>query len=352
VYCASSVELRSRGGSQVPNQENAFQSDAVQPDAFQTGLGHGGSFEDAAEEVFFYQLAGSQDPRRFEGVASLVENTDLTLEEALARFSRANPENVRAIHQRAAGVIGVMDRFFQGLTEAELLSWLWQALATDDIGVLTAYRTVLDGHPSHVTEIAAIEEWRLVVSGLFRRDGTERNPWYRELLGHRWLDEQLERRGRLPPPRFVLVLGTSEVAVEVARALGPRGRDYGLMLRGHEIESQDELVRRFFWNLPSEVPRASRAQVILDVNSPAATQAGALGATLVHLDGEEPHRIVERAHAVIDASDRSDGSRALVERAQSNGIPIFQFNFRDGPRDVSVRALQFLDERFHQPMRK
>jgi hypothetical protein len=82
------------------------------------------------------------------------------------------------------------------------------------------------------------------------------------------------------------------------------------------------------------------------------TQAGALGATLVHLGGDEPHRIVERAHAVVDASDRSEGSRALVERAQSNGIPIFRFNFRDGPRDVAVRALEFLDEHFHQAMRK
>jgi hypothetical protein len=335
VYCTRAAALRPRGG------RSAF------------GEGFSDGFQKADEETFFYWLAASEDPRPLEPVARLVENADLTLDEDLARFSLASPEYVREVHQRAAGVIGVMDRFFDGLTEAELSKWLWQALATDDLGILAVYRSVLDGHPSLVTEIAAIEEWRLVASGLFRRDGTERNPWYRELLGHRWIDAQLERCEPLPPPRFVLVLGTSTVAQEVASALGARGRDYGLVVLGHEPEPQDALVRSFFEALPAAVSRASRVQVITDANAPAATEALALGATLVSLDGDEPQRIVEHASALVDASGSPelDGSHALIERAASRQLPIFHAP-HDHPRDVARHALHFLDSHLQPPARK
>ncbi len=336
VYCTRDPHLRPR---RVPR-------------AFQRGAFQEGAFQVSRDETFFYWLAPREHPDQLDGVARLVENEDLTLDEAFARYAIANPENVRAIHERAAGAIGLMDRFFEGLTDAELARWLWEALATDDVDVLAVYRVVLDGQPTHVFEISAVEEWRLVASGLFRRDGSERNPWYREILGHRWIDEQLERRGRLPPPRFVLVLGTSTAAEEVAHALGARGQDYGLVVRGDEAELPDELVRKFIRALPSEVPRASRVQVILDANAPTATVAGALGATLVHLDGEQPQRILERANALVYAGEHSESTRALVERAQSNGIPIFRASRRDRPGDVAARALELLDEQFQRPTRK
>ncbi|HSK03492.1 MAG TPA: hypothetical protein VK932_19705 [Kofleriaceae bacterium] len=302
----------------------------------------------SGEETFFYWLAPHEDPTQLDDVARLVQNEDLTLEEALARYATANPENVRTIHDRTAGVIGIMDRFFEGLTDAELARWLWDALATDDVGVLALYRELLDGHPSRVHNINTIEDWRLVASGLFRSGRFERNRWYRELLGHRWIDAQLERPRPWPAPRYVLVLGTSTTAQQVAHALGARGRDYGLVVLGHEPAPQDALVLSYFAALPAEVPRGGRVQVILDTNAPAVTKAISFGATLVPLDGEEPQRIVARAHAVVDARGPAEheGSQALVDRARSSGLPIVHADPREAPEAVATRALELLDRAF------
>jgi len=148
-------------------------------------------------EVYFSQLAPSQLPitiRGFSYTVNLLENKDLTLEEALAQYPRINPDLVRPFHEQAAGAIGVLERLISGVSESDLATWLAQALATADLDILAAYRSVLD---EHSPDLSGIEERRLVTSGVFRRDGTERNPLWLHPCGDRY--EVTDTRPLEPP---------------------------------------------------------------------------------------------------------------------------------------------------------